>query len=584
MCYGERLSCAFNESSLDMKLWKLFVFAGFLAAFTANAAVNVTQFHNHLSRDGFFIDPAFTTSNAAALTRDLTFNGTISGQVYAQPLYIEGGPQGRAVIIAVTELNNVYALDAFTGSVVWQTNVGPSIPSGVLPCGNISPYGITGTPVVDLPSRALFFDAVTRSNTLAAVEHIIFSLNVDTGAMNPGWPVHVNTNAHVGTNYFVSLAQGERGALTVIGTNVYVPFGGLAGDCGTYYGWVVGIPLSQPTNVMAWSTAAQEGGIWGVGGVASDGVNPFVATGNTDNPATWGGGNAIIRLQPNLTFSGATNDYWAPTNWLALDNSDLDLGGSAVLLVDLPGATPSNLVVALGKDKNIYLLNRTNLGGITTPVAQQTVGSSAIIQAAVTYRTALGTYVVFANGGSLHALQLGAANPPTITNVWTQSESGAGSPFVTSTDGTNNIMVWGIGAEGSQRLTSFNGDTGAPIFTGGGANELMAGTHHFSTAIEARGRIYVGTDNKIYAFKAPGQTVASIALTNAAIAVDGTFQFSFTNVPGALFNVFATTNVATAFTNWSWLGEATEISPGKFSFTDTSATNGQGSFYRVVNP
>src|SRR5215471_4649208 len=77
----------------------------------APGAVNVTQHHNNPSRDGVFIDPAFTQAAAAALTRDTNFNGTISGAVYAQPLYIEGGPSGHAMIIAVTESNNVYALD-----------------------------------------------------------------------------------------------------------------------------------------------------------------------------------------------------------------------------------------------------------------------------------------------------------------------------------------------------------------------------------------------------------------------------------------------------------------------------------------
>jgi hypothetical protein len=61
------------------------------------------------------------------------------------------------------------------------------------------------------------------------VEHLIFSLNVDTGILNPGWPVNVNSNAVFGTTKFSSLAQGERGALAVIGTNLYVPYGGLTG-------------------------------------------------------------------------------------------------------------------------------------------------------------------------------------------------------------------------------------------------------------------------------------------------------------------------------------------------------------------
>src|SRR6266513_441540 len=85
---------------------------------TANAQVNVPQFHNHESRDGLFIDPAFSPSAAASLHRDLTFDGTISGNVYAQPLYIEGGPNGP-MIIAVTESNNIYALDAVAGTVIW---------------------------------------------------------------------------------------------------------------------------------------------------------------------------------------------------------------------------------------------------------------------------------------------------------------------------------------------------------------------------------------------------------------------------------------------------------------------------------
>jgi PQQ enzyme repeat len=148
----------------------------------ANAQVNVTQEHNHLSRDGLYVDSRFTRPAAANVRRDLNFNGTISGNVYAQPLYIEGGPSGRARVIVVTESNNIYALDRITGTVIWQRNVGAPVTSG-LPCGNINPLGITGTPVVHLASRSLFFDAMINGPTK---RHFIFSLNVDTGAINPG--------------------------------------------------------------------------------------------------------------------------------------------------------------------------------------------------------------------------------------------------------------------------------------------------------------------------------------------------------------------------------------------------------------
>src|SRR5262249_4317866 len=92
-------------------------------------------------------------------------------------------------------------------------------------------------------------------------------------------------------------------------------------------------------------------------------------------------------------------------------------------------------------------------------------------------------------------------------NIWTASQSGCSSPFVSSTDGTNNMIVWVVGTEGDQRLHGYDGVTGAVVYAGGGVNELMAGTHSYSTTgIVARGRIYIATDNKVYAFTVPGGT------------------------------------------------------------------------------
>src|SRR6476469_9390925 len=85
----------------------------------ANAQVNVTQKNNNPSRDGLYIDPAFTTGNAANLVRDINFNGTIVGNVHAQPLYIEGGANGP-MIRPLLASNNIYALNANTGLVIWQ--------------------------------------------------------------------------------------------------------------------------------------------------------------------------------------------------------------------------------------------------------------------------------------------------------------------------------------------------------------------------------------------------------------------------------------------------------------------------------
>jgi hypothetical protein len=468
---------------------------------SVNAQVNVTQEHNNLSRDGLYIDGAFTPAAAAGLTRDLNFNGTISGNVYAQPLYIEGGPNGP-MIIAVTESNNVYALNAITGSVIWSRNVGPPVTSG-LPCGNISPLGITGTPVVDLASRSLFFDAMTDG---ATKKHFIYSLNVDTGATNPGWPVDVNATATYNGMTFTSLVQNERGGLALVNGIVYVAWSGHLGDCGTYHGWVVGVPINNPSSVGAWATTAIGGGIWGHGGVASDGTNMFVVTGNTfGTNGVWMGGEAIIRLQAGPIFTGQPTNYWAPTNWLSLDNGDTDLGGVSATVIDVPGATPSQLVLALGKDRNAYLVNRNNLGGIAAPVASANVSSTVNRgTSVVTYHTSQGTYFAFHNDGSaISAYKVTATNPPTIVSAWTVSQNGRGSPWVTTTNGTNNVIVWVVGTQGDQRLHGYDGDTGVVIYAGGGANELMSGTRQWNTGMVARGRIYFGADNKVYAFKLP---------------------------------------------------------------------------------
>ncbi len=67
---------------------------------------------------------------------------------------------------------------------------------------------------------------------------------------------------------------------------------------------------------MAWATPAGGGGMWAAGGPASDGVNPFIATGNTLRASVWSGGESIIRFKPGPASSGQTNDYWAPMNWM----------------------------------------------------------------------------------------------------------------------------------------------------------------------------------------------------------------------------------------------------------------------------
>ncbi len=225
----------------------------------------------------------------------MNFVGTIVGNVYAQPLYLDNGPGGRATIIAVTESNNVYALDAVDGSIIWERNVGPPVPG--LNCSLFDPLGITGTPVVDLASRALFLDAMTTPDGGNTIKHYIISLNVDTGNTNPGWPVDVEAMATYNGVTFTAALQMQRAALAIVGNKLYVGYGSMQ-DCSLFHGWLVGVPIDNPVSVMAWAAATANGfhggAIWGVGGVASDGTNPFVTTGNTWTTGTWSGGEAVM--------------------------------------------------------------------------------------------------------------------------------------------------------------------------------------------------------------------------------------------------------------------------------------------------
>ena len=124
------------------------------------------------------------------------------------------------MIIAVTASNNIYALNADdrrSDLVSAPISVRPS--HQVYPCGNINPAGTTGTPVVDLASRSLFFDALINGSP---IKHFIYSLNVDTGATMPGWPVDLNATVSYNGIPFISLAQEDRGALALVNGIVYV--------------------------------------------------------------------------------------------------------------------------------------------------------------------------------------------------------------------------------------------------------------------------------------------------------------------------------------------------------------------------
>jgi hypothetical protein len=378
-----------------------------------------------------------------------------------------------------------------------------------MPCGNLDVYGITGTPAIDAASRTLFVAAMTTNGTTK--KHQIFALSLDDGSPRAGgWPVDVST-VRSGATAFAPDAQSQRGALTVVNGVVYVPYGGLFGDCGNYHGWVVGVPINAPGSAKGFATTARAAGIWGIGGVASDGTSLYAVTGNeTFGNGTWNQSEAVLKFSAGPAFSGATTDYFRPSDWAALDSGDTDLGGSGPILVDVPGANPSQLVVAHGKNGVAYLLNRNNLGGQGTGngttgegVASAHIVTGNIISGATTYRTAQGTYVVTVGtcqSGDTVAYRITATSPPTISPAWCAQQGGYGAPISTTTDGASEAIVWANAGGLSNRLLGFDGDTGQKIFPGTAPGDSLGSVTKWTSPIVARGRIYVATDNNVWAF------------------------------------------------------------------------------------
>ena len=275
--------------------------------------------------------------------RDTTFDGTISGNVYAQPLYVANGPGGAAAVYAVTENDNVYALSAATGLPLWQKNMGtPATQSGA-GCGNISPIGITGTPAIDLATRTIVFDAVTADAQGNTATHTMYGLSIDNG--DERWHVDVSTLTDQLGRAFSPQPSNARSAILLVNGMAYVSYGGYTGDCGNYHGWITGVSVADGLTVKTYATPALAAGMWAPGGPASDGTSIFAVTGNREPPtsaAAWNGGEGVLRFGAGLTFTEQPPDFWVPANWLTtLDPMDQDLGGSGALVVDAPAMTPS---------------------------------------------------------------------------------------------------------------------------------------------------------------------------------------------------------------------------------------------------
>ena len=492
--------------------------AGTAGANTAGAAGmvvvaegdSVLQRNNHASRDGHFLQPKLTKALIPTFTTDAGFAAKFTGNMWASPLFLANGPNGKGLFFAVTTSNDVYALDETSGAVIWTKNLGSPPTMNGVNCGNIHPLGILSTPVIDATTRTIY--VAGANGTTAIDKHVVHAFNVDDGSERAGWPVDM-TGLKSGAVTFAAPPQNQRSALSLVGGKLYVAYGGHIGDCGAYHGWVVAIDTANPTQKTGWATLGQGEAIWAAGGMASDGTSVFAVTGNS----TVGVGNRansdseeLVRVTGGALTRSNENLFF-PTIWKQMDSQDADFGSSNPIYLSIPGSTPSNYVAALAKDGHLYLLNAANLGGMGGQVVDFTVangGAMAVKTSPAAFTTAKGVHFVLSTdtgaqcpggggGKAVMSVLLKAGAPPTASVEWCAPLGGSTTgPIATTTDGATNAAVWYMNGG---KLTAVDGDTGTKLYE---STDNCSGIRQWTSPIAVKGRIIAGGDGHLCSWSA----------------------------------------------------------------------------------
>jgi hypothetical protein len=153
------------------------------------ARQSILGYHADPGRSGNFVVPSLTWDRTTSMQLDGNFRPRISGHVYAQPLYWRESGSSSGDLLVATEDNVVHAIDAVSGQERWQRLLGKPVPRSSLSCGNISPLGVTGTPVIDASTEAIYLNAAVE--TSSGPRHLVFALSLKDGTPLPGWPIDI---------------------------------------------------------------------------------------------------------------------------------------------------------------------------------------------------------------------------------------------------------------------------------------------------------------------------------------------------------------------------------------------------------
>jgi len=357
------------------------------------AAVAVLTHHNDNARTGRNLnETVLNTSNVNSNQFGLLFTRAVDDQIYAQPLIMTNvaiaGKGIHNLVIVATVNDSVYAFDADDSSVTapyWKTSfINP--PNVVAPAntdmsaigacaGNYQDFsgniGIVGTPVVDPVATTLYLVARTKENGTTFVQRL-HALDITTGLDRSNSPIVITATfpgngagSSGGMIPFDPIRQNQRPGLLLVNGLVYISWSSHC-DNGPYHGWVIGYDQNTLQQVAVYNDTpnGSNGGIWmsGQPPAADTNGNLYLSTGNgtVDTSGTINRGESLLKL----TRSGnslTVASWFTPYNWQTLENGDLDLGSGGLLLV--PGTT---LAFSGGKEGIVYLVNRDNMGGLTT--------------------------------------------------------------------------------------------------------------------------------------------------------------------------------------------------------------------------
>jgi len=506
-------------------------------------APDVTTFHYDNARDGLNAQETILTPTNVSSTQfgKIAFD-SVDGKVDAQPLYLANvtiGNQFRNVLYVATEHDSVYAFDADTATQIWKTSIlgSSETTSDNHNCSQISPeIGITSTPVIDRKqgTNGTIFVIGMSKDANGTYHQRLHALDITTGQEISGSPTEISAtypgtgdNSQNGTVVFDPSQYAERAALLLLNGNIYTGWTSHC-DIGLYTGWVIAYSEStlQQTQVLNLTPNGHEGSIWMSGdGMAADtqgNIYLLDANGTFDAaldangfPSKGDYGNAMLKLS---TTNGklAVADYFEMYNGPAESGQDLDLGsGGELLLPDQTDASgrAHHLIVGAGKDKNIYLADRDNLGKFnpaTDPMDSNIYQQIDGAMAGLVYSTPAyfnGVLYYASDGDALKAFPLTNAQMATTPSSQTAVIFGHPGPTPSiSANGTQNGIVWALESNDSKPgvlhaydptnlAHEFYNSTQAP-----NGRDTMGNGNKFITPMIVNGKVYVGTQNGVAVF------------------------------------------------------------------------------------